>query len=331
MKRQRTQFRVLGTQDSYNGELQALMYAVTNWPRQTKGQIKIDNAAVVQLGQTAGEWGVRELRRCPQPALTRMYQEIKATKQARDGAEIEIIKVKGHSGIEGNERADKKAKKGTTTEQTYWNDEDIQPYQNKMDIHNSQTTIQSNYRQQLKNIHLGKREAEAKQDRNETWKKMNQGTYNKTISHEFLKNKHISKGVVKTIIKARTDMLPHAKNMVERKCQNVQKENCPMCGQVEDTQHIMIDCKYYDKIRQKTEEEVYETIQKRVGGEVTQIRLRLKLPNWFNRQGVMVDQTMTLLHGALGYIPGKAVAVLARLDKGARDTKKNMKKPTKQW
>jgi len=41
MKRQRTQFRVLGTQDAYNGELQAMMYAMTNWPQRQKSRSKL--------------------------------------------------------------------------------------------------------------------------------------------------------------------------------------------------------------------------------------------------------------------------------------------------
>jgi len=326
MKRQRVEFRVFGTQDAYNGELQALMYAVTNWPQNTKGEIKIDNAAVVQLGQTAREWGVRELRKCPQPALTRMYQQIQKIKQTRDKAEIEIIKVKGHSEIEGNEKADKRAKKGVSAEKTYWREEDLQPYKNKIDIHTNQTTIQSNYRQQIKKLHLEKRAAEAQQNRNETWKKLNLGTYNKTISHEFLKNKKISKGVTRTIIKARTDTLSHAKNMVERGCKNIQNTNCPMCGQVEDTQHILIDCKYYDKTRQKIEDEIYEKLKKRVGGKVTQLTLKLKLPIWFNRRGIITDQTLSLLHGAVGYIPKKAITALVMLDKELKDPKQKYEK-----
>jgi len=153
--------------------------------------------------------------------------------------------------IEGNEKADKKAKKGAQQEGTYFTTEDLEQYQNKIDLQAGEKTVRSNYRKNLKQKHQNEITEEAKKDRNKLWKKLNSEKWNESLSNDFLRNKQIHKGIARTIIKARTDTLPHAANMLQRKCENITSAKCPMCGKREDTKHILLDCKTYNEIREK--------------------------------------------------------------------------------
>jgi len=216
---------------------------------------------VVGLGQRVEGWGNRELKKCPQPAMTKLLKKIMKTKKDK-GAEIEIIKMKGHSGIEGNKQADKRAKRGAQLETTYFTEKDLEQYQNIIDLQTEDKRIKSNYRKTLKQFHENKITQEAKTDRNEIWRELNKGNWNIKLSHEFIQKKQTRKVVARTIIKARTDTLPNAVNMVQRNCENITSENCPMCEKKENTRHILLECKTYERIRVDIEEQINAMIDR---------------------------------------------------------------------
>jgi len=79
-------------QNTYNGELQALMYTKTNWPTETTGTIEIDNTAVVLLKQTVERWRNREMKKYPQPTMTKLLKKIVQAKKNKNKGNIKIKK-----------------------------------------------------------------------------------------------------------------------------------------------------------------------------------------------------------------------------------------------
>jgi ribonuclease HI len=147
--RLRVSFRVYGDQDVFNGELQGALYAINNIPREVEGKVYIDNAAVVRLGKTIKEWGPKEWKKCPQPEIARLFLQTLKRKE-KEGAIIKIRKVKGHAGIEGNEEADKRAKRGLQEDRTYINKRDLLEHRNDIDLKKKEMVIKSNYRKEIK-------------------------------------------------------------------------------------------------------------------------------------------------------------------------------------
>jgi ribonuclease HI len=263
-KRLRTSFRVYGDQDVFNGELQAALYALNNILREIKGRIYIDNAVVVRLGNTIKEWGTREWKRCPQPEIARLFLETLLRKE-KDGTEIKFKKIKGYSGIESNEETDMRAKKGLDSEIMYINKIDLLKYRNDMDLKSGEKIIKSNYRRELKKINEEKVEAMAKEDRNEIWKRMRNVEKADKMGDEIMRDRRLHKSIVSIIIKGRTDMLPHAVNIVKRKYENIPNTKCPFCEGEEGTEHIIVECEEYGKVREETREKVYSYLKKKIG------------------------------------------------------------------
>jgi hypothetical protein len=102
------------------------------------------------------------------------------------------------------------------------------------------------------------------------------------VGIEIMKDRHLNKGILSTIIKGRTDVLPHATNMVARKCENIKETKCLFCEKEENTEHIILECEKYSEIREKTETKVYEWMKKKIGGIGTEKGLRKMIPVWFN-------------------------------------------------
>jgi len=76
--------------------------------------------------------------------------------------------VKGHSKVEENERVDKRAKKETQQEKTYFIETNLEPFQNKVDLIKKDAIISSNYRKRMKQIHQDKIIQETKKNKNKT-------------------------------------------------------------------------------------------------------------------------------------------------------------------
>jgi predicted DCC family thiol-disulfide oxidoreductase YuxK len=73
-----------------------------------------------------------------------------------NGTNINFIKVKGHTDIRGNEEADKRAKDSTKMEIIYFNEKDIQEFQNKAILKEGNRTIRGNYKKEMRKLY-GKR------------------------------------------------------------------------------------------------------------------------------------------------------------------------------
>jgi hypothetical protein len=126
-----------------------------------------------------------------------------------------------------------------------------------------------------------------------------------------MKDRKLQKRILGVIIKGRSDMLPHAKNMVERKCENIRENKCPFCNKEEGSEHIIIECEKYEEIRERTREKVYEMMRKKIGGIGTVEGLRKMIPLWFSKDKIEIVEWSPYkklrdydkLAGALGYIP----------------------------
>jgi hypothetical protein len=284
------------------------------------------------LGQQIKDWTYKEWKRCPQPGISRLLLETINKKETTENVTINYIKIKGHAGHRGNEEADQRAKAGLNKENRYINKADIVPHLNTISLKHNNKEIHSNYRKEIKKIHTTKIMATADEDKNTTWKRMRKTEHIPKISNSFLKNKNIKKGIVSTIIKARTDLLPHAKQMHERKCENIKTPNCPLCTNIEDTEHILLICPEYEQTREKTKNKVYQMLfdnfDKRDDIEV----LKKLIPCWF---GTHEEESENLnpfpklksfdkLAGALGYVPTEIREVLKQFVQNTKG--KNKKK-----
>jgi ribonuclease HI len=78
-----------------------------------------------------------------------LQDKIKIKKEI-DKVEINFKKVKWHSEIEENKKADRRVKKGLEEETTYIQEEDLEKYKNKISIFFEEREIHSNYRKELK-------------------------------------------------------------------------------------------------------------------------------------------------------------------------------------
>jgi hypothetical protein len=80
------------------------------------------------------------------------------------------------------------------------------------------------------------------------------------MSNAFLKDKKQKRQIITTILKVCINVLPHAKQLHERKFENIPSPMCPWYTlKEEDTHHIMIECPNYEKVREEIIEKVITT------------------------------------------------------------------------
>lgn len=324
-----TAYRVLGEQSSYNAELQGVIFGVTNAPPKTICNICVDNEAVVKLGKRLKGDERVELKQVPQPHLTRLLKDRLDWKENIEQTTINFVKVKGHTGIKGNEEADEAARVGTELNFSYLEPRDLVEFQNDWVLVSDDKEILSNYRKELKKKHQKETKIKATEDRNSMWKRMVNTKCIREVSNSLTRDKKVKKQVVNMILKARADLLPHAAQLVERDCENMKSPFCPWCsGKVENTEHILIECHKYEEIRMNIGKEVWEII--RGDNKMNDIKqMKNTIPEWFCRSekgGTMLYQELEefdKLAGMLGYIPRE-------LEKVIRDYKDNGKKKEEQ-
>lgn len=326
--------RVLGTQDSYNGELQGAIYATNNSTPNTKHIINIDNAAVIKLGNAILKEEDIIWRKVPQPAITRLFQKtIEKTK--KENTKIIFNKVKGHSGIKGNEEADKRAKKGKEKEKTYISELDIEDILNDIDLKTQNKIIQSNYRKEIKKSNIKRMIEDIPKDKNEQWKTHQLLPITKEASHSYLKDKKINKAEVRTIIKMRTNLIPCAKTLFQRKYENIKSPNCLWCkNKEEDLEHILLDCNKYKKEREEIEKIIYSYLNKIAIIKRSEELLKEEIPSWFtkkeekNKDFIFNEEleNFSKLAGILGYIPSALKQTIKILKKENDEEKINKEK-----
>jgi hypothetical protein len=132
-------------QNTYSREIQIVIYAVNNALIGGQVDVHIYNAGVVSM---AREWGLKDWRKCPQPELARNLKKVISRKED-SGTNINFIKVKEHTSIRGNEKADKRTKDSTKMEITYFNEKDIQEFQNKAILKKGNKMIRENYKKEI--------------------------------------------------------------------------------------------------------------------------------------------------------------------------------------
>lgn len=332
-KKKKVSYRVLGTQNAYNGELQGAIYAVVTTRPNTLRVIKTDNNAVLSLAEKIKSGKYIRWNKQAEPELARLLKERIEWKEVIENANIIFVKVKGHSGVKGNEEADKLAKKGLENENTYLGTKDIHRYRNRISIWTKEREIGERYREELKNKHLKEIKEKAKEDDNDMWKRMRNVKAIEEISNNFMKNKKIRKGVAMVLIKARTDLLPHAKQLFERKTENIKSPYCPWCSHKEEnTEHIMLECPKYEKKREELREKIIEVL---TNGNILGIKkeeVANMIPIWFlknKKEEISIYQGLKnfdKLAGILGYIPKEIRGLIQNLFGKAKKDKNKSKK-----
>jgi hypothetical protein len=202
-----------------------------------------------------------------------------------ENTDLNFIKVKGHSGMKGNERTDELAKKRLELKESYIREKDLNEFKNRLGIWKDGEEIKGRYRTELKKIHLKEMKDKVREDDNVMWRKMQEMEEVEKMSNNFLKDRTIKKGVVISIIKGRTDLLPHAKQLYIRGVDNIYSPYCPWCeGKEEDTEHIMIECPHYAKDREEIWEKVIEIIRKGNPEVNNKEIMKIVIPRWFMKE-----------------------------------------------
>lgn len=337
-QRRKVAYRVWGTQNAYNGEIKGAIYSVNSTPPNTERDILIDNSAVINIAKKIKNKDFIKWNKQAEPELVRMLKDRIEWKETVENVGLNFIKVKGHAGVRGNEKADELAKKGLEGEETYIGKGDMYKYQNEVSIWKGGREIKGRYRQELKEIHKEENRTKAKEDKNEQWRRMMNVEANIGISNNVMKNKEIAKGVTIMIIKGRTDLLPHAAQLVERKIENIKTTSCSWCGVREDTEHILLDCKRYKKEREEIWERVVDIIWKSNPRMNNKDMLRESIPKWFlkeEREEVVCLfpklRDFDKMAGILGYIPKDLTQVIKQFSyeekkKRKREDKKKEEK-----
>jgi hypothetical protein len=331
----RTAYRVLGAQTSYNGELQGAIFGVCNAPPKTICNICIDNEAVVKLGKKIKEGKRIDMNKVPQPHLVRLLKDRVEWKKEIEQTTINFVKVAGHTGIKGNEEADIAAKVGVELDFTYLERKDLVEFQNDWVLEVAGEELLGNYRAELKKKHQKQIIERAKEDRNTTWRRLMNVECIKSISNGLTKDKKVGKQIVNTIMKARADLLPHAAQLVDRKCENIRSPYCPWCnGKIENTEHIMVECPEYEKERIEIRDEVWEIIRGENKANNTE-QMKEAIPVWFfNKPEKILTPYAELrnydkLAGILGFIPREVNKVVRDYRNNGRSKKEELSKKQK--
>jgi ribonuclease HI len=91
----------------------------------------------------------KRVEKMSSPEIARLFLETMKRKE-KEGTIIQFIKVKGHTGIKGNEEVDIRVKEGIEKERTYINKIDLLEYRNEMDLVIKEKEIRSNFRREIK-------------------------------------------------------------------------------------------------------------------------------------------------------------------------------------
>jgi ribonuclease HI len=329
-KERKRSYRVWGTQTAYNGELQGAIGCVNKIPPNTAGIIRIDNNAVIGIGSKIIKGEYIPWKKQPEPELIRMLQERIRWKETIENCDICFIKVKGHAGVKGNEKADHLAKLGVESEDTYIGNMDINEYSNEVSIIKEDKIICGRYRKEFKEQHRKTNKKIAKEDKNEQWRRMQGVECIEDVSNGFMKDRRIKKGEAIMVIKARTDLLPHAHQLYIRKIENVPSPYCPWCGHIiENTEHIMLDCAKYESKRIEIWDKVIEIISENDKNMNNRKKMREDIPKWFikeeNRDKISIFNELEKfdkLAGMLGYIPKQVQEVVLMYTKKDNNKKR---------
>ncbi len=116
-----------------------------------------------------------------------------------------------------------------------------------------------------------------------------------------MKDRKIKKNVFEFIFKERTGMLPHARNLLNRGTENIWTSGCPNCGEIEDTRHILVECKEYEKEREHIKEKVIRRLERGIG--INREEIKGEIPGWFRKEEGDNIKDFKCVAGMLGSIP----------------------------
>ncbi|MBS3168446.1 hypothetical protein J4216_04930 [Candidatus Woesearchaeota archaeon] len=280
-------WRLAGEQDNFRAELSAILNSINMLPnesdfmvakkkknlkenmnvilnnnKRTKARIFTDSTSSIYTIRNLLNKNSTKRKLANLPGFSLANAIIQQAKKKDYG--IEIVYVKAHIGIAGNEIVDRLAKLGS--EKDYFS-------QGHSEFHTKSCLILD------KNISEGN-------VRKKIWQKLmiekNEKcnsiiTNNLEIRNEsflFLEKMNWTQNhVFNFLVKARANVLPtfeilakRNKKVIEEQFSNqLDKPNnhCIKCNEIEDLEHIICKCKNYDEIRRKNDEVLVEEIQKR--------------------------------------------------------------------
>lgn len=301
-------FRTFGKQEIYNAEMQGALEAIAETPPRTINHIHIDNISVLRLCSQVETWTSKQWRKAK--ALREARLILEAIREGRErGADFRWYKVKSHVGVEGNEEADVLANEGRETRTTYINYRDFHRVESDYRITRGQDQWENDYRKNIgKTQEVTMEEKARKEEENNRVRKASSVDNDHTVSNWYLKCPSTTIAHTVNTFKARQDVLPHAKEAMRRKMGGYTSTLCALCSAGdEDTAHILVECRAYEKERKNLEEEIYKELQKHIP-RLNLEEIKEAIPAWFVTQPPRLGADLELsdfnkLAGMLGIIP----------------------------
>ena len=310
-------FRTHGPQEIYPAEMQAALCAIARTPRDTTHHIYIDNSSVLSLCKKVSKWTTKNWRKAKNVREAKMIHMAITIATKERNSKLVWHKVKSHTGIEGNEEADRLANEGREHEDTYINDNDAHAFGPRYTVKSvtGENNIDNLYRTVITRIQTANtaQDANTQATENRTRNAVNNTPQDKRYSHWYLKYPKTTIAHTVNAFKARQDMLPHAKEAMERKLGGYTEDKCILCEEgSEDTAHIFKECPAHNENKDKMKETIYSMILKHTPG-TSRKDLEAAIPCWFHTTTVHQDNFTSeeqnelinydRLAGMLGIIP----------------------------
>lgn len=286
-------FRTFGAQKIYPAEMQATLKAINRTPADTTHHIYIDNNSVLCLCKKVSRWTTKDWRKAKNVREARMLFTALRVAVTERNARFVWHKVKSHTGIRGNEEADRLANEGRERMDTYINHKDTHEFAPDYEVTSERVEgkIDNQYRTYITNIQKERMEREAKEkaEENHTRNIVSNTKQDRHYSNWYLKYPQTTIAHTVNAFKARQDMLPHAEGAMERKLKGYTDSKCILCGdEVEDTAHIFDRCPAHKGTKNKLKETIYSMLLRHTTN-MSRKEMEATIPCWFHTTTVKAD------------------------------------------
>lgn len=297
-------FKVAAT-DINDAEAIALTYACLIPEPGSKVTIYVDNLNEYRKANKIlkGKMSAKNWSKDGNIATTMLMEEVIQI-QLRRNVKINIIKVKAHTGVEGNERADQHAKYGLVSDFTLYTDKDKQQRKSEYYLTEDNGRVINNlFKKNIKEMHERSRKNEENEEKNRErlFYKIKEERYDTRWSYMHTESLNWKESWFRLIYRIRENNLPNAVEMFSRNDKNFKDTICKACRQGEETnEHIFLECTAYEDLRKKLHNKVFRLLAVQLHDD----KIENKIENWFNLKGSQ-NNKIDKLAGMAGYLPLK--------------------------